>query len=94
MTRSYRKSKISSNGSTVGQKLFRNKENRASRRLTHQTLAEIGVQTINAPEELVEGLEGKLPIPKDFGNEWASPRDGKHYWDDMNTYDNGKYMRK
>lgn len=31
-------------------------------------------------QKLREERFDELPDPKEFGNEWASPRDGKRYW--------------
>lgn len=55
------------------QKKFRSQENRAQRRFVRVCLQ-------------IDPLEGQKLLthyhPKQYGNEWASPRDGKQYWGD------------
>jgi hypothetical protein len=55
---------------------FRASENRAKRRVVNALLA--------------VGEYDHMPNEKEFGNEWASPRDGKSYWIDHDD----KWMRK
>lgn len=59
-----------------GQHLFKTAESRAKRHRI-RNLLQIG--------EYIA-----LPHEKEYGNEWASPRDGKQYWLDHDA----KWMRK
>jgi hypothetical protein len=66
MSKSKKHTPISSNGSvTHGQKAFRSQENRAKRKKVKQLLK------VNH--------ESELPDEKEYGNEWNSPRGGKHW---------------
>jgi hypothetical protein len=78
MARSYKKSKIFGiAGRNPGvQKTFRSKENRAKRRLVAMKLSSEDYDM--------------LPDEKEYGNEWASPRDGLCYWENAEDED----MRK
>lgn len=76
MSRSKKKSPCGSNCSSVGQALFRKSENRAKRR--------------KVKTSLIKGDYETLPHEKEYGNEWASPRDGKQWWSDPKS----KWMRK
>ena len=63
------------------QKQFRSKENRAKRKKVKQILN--------------SNSKSDLPNEKEYGNEWASPRDGKQWFgrlQDKNYYK--KLMRK
>jgi len=73
MSNSYRKTAIIGNcGGTVHQKQFKQKEHRKERHAVKQSI--IGNK--------------EIPSPKQFGNEWDSPRDGKHWFKDK------KWLRK
>lgn len=64
-------------GATAGrQHRFKKQESRAKRRAIN-SLIKIGDTDI-------------LPHDREFGNEWASPRDGKQWWNDHDD----KWMRK
>ncbi len=65
MSRSYKKYPGGGLGSSKHQKQYKQAEHRAERSKIKSTL-----------------LVGKeiLPHPKEYGNEWSSPRDGKQYW--------------
>lgn len=69
MSRSYRHTKVFSNTSGGGQKRFRQYEHQAER-----TNVKITLKTCDDYDNLL------LPSPKEYGNEWSSPRDGKHFW--------------
>lgn len=69
MSRSYRHTQIFSNCSTGAQKRFKRYEHHAER-----TNVKIALKTCKDYDRLL------LPSPKEYGNEWASPRDGKHFW--------------
>lgn len=72
MSRSYRHTPISSVcGVVSGQKLFRSLENRAFRHKVKQFL--------------VADRDEPLPDEREYGNEWASPRDGKMWFGDLNS---------
>lgn len=75
MSRSKKYTQICSNTTSTGQKLFKMKQNRAKRKNVKTRLA-IG--------------NYDMPHEKEYGNEWASPRDGKHYLNDVNS----KWIRK
>lgn len=67
MSRSYRHTPIMGIAGTKSQKEFKKKEHRKERK------------TVN--NKLVSGY-WDLPDPREYGNEWASPRDGKiHFFD-------------
>lgn len=76
MSRSKKKNPGGGFGSSLNQAAFRSQENRRKRRLVNMKL--------QTGDELV------LIDEKKFGNEWASPRDGKQYWIDHDD----KWMRK
>lgn len=76
MSRSKKKHPGGGAASNLGQHLFKKKESRASRRAVRKVVS--------------MGEYENLPHDKEFGNEWASPRDGKQYW--INHDD--KWMRK
>ncbi len=59
-----------------GQAKFRSQENRAKRRKVNVLIHQ-------------EDYD-KLPDEKEYGNEWASPRDGKQWLTDKDS----KWMRK
>ena len=83
MSKSYKHTPISGWTTGDGQKNFRTSENKAKRRRVHQLL-----QT--------EQYED-MPDEKEYGNEWASPRDGKMYfghWQPDDPKDYQKSMRK
>src|ERR1017187_7985541 len=65
MSRSHKKTPICGNCSTSGQKAFRSQENRSKRHRVKQLCH--------------TGLYDKMPHDKEYGNEWDSPRDGKHW---------------
>jgi hypothetical protein len=79
MSRSYRKTPIigmtTCSSKPSAQKKFRTQENQAKRKKIKQLL--------HQGQEL-------LPHEKEYGNEWASPRDGKQYLTDDKEY----WMRK
>ena len=75
MSRSFKKHPGGGFASSKGQKKYKQSEHRAERSKIHQ---------------LLKLLFEDLPHPKEYGNEWASPRDGKQYW--LNPDD--KWMRK
>ena len=82
MSRSHRKSPCigvtARSSQPSAQKKFRSQENRKQRRRVRVEL-------------YVRLDDSLLPDPKRYGNEWASPRDGKCFsWDILNT----KWMRK
>lgn len=68
MSRSRRKTPISSICSSAGQKKFKKYEHKAERKKV-KMLLRIG--------------EEELPHPKEYGNEWSSPRDGKSYFGNL-----------
>jgi len=72
MSRSFKKNPAGGMCSTHGQKLFRSNENRAKRRKVNQLLQ------VNP--------ESELPHEKEYGNEWASPRDGHGWWGWIKRY--------
>lgn len=76
MSRSKRKTPRIGNCSTQGQHVFKKVESRASRRCVKK-LVNIGEYD-------------NLPHDKEFGNEWVSPRDGKHWLSDKDS----KWLRK
>ncbi len=71
MGKSYKRTPISGSTSNKGQKKFRSQENRAKRRAVSRLL--------HTGREI-------MPHEKEYGNEWDSPRDGKHW------YGEGKYL--
>lgn len=83
MSRSFRKTKIfsmtSGGGRSGTQKKFKIYEHQAER-----TNVKMKLRSCDDFEELI------LPSPKEYGNEWASPRDGKSYWENATKKD----MRK
>lgn len=79
MSRSFRRIKIFANCARRKQKMFKKNEHQRER-----TITRISLKKAKDYDNMV------LPTPKDFGNEWASPRDGKHYWSDASKKD----MRK
>ncbi len=76
MSRSKKKNPGGGITAGMGQAVFRKNENRAKRRMVNARL--------NTKQY------DKLPHEKEYGNEWASPRDGKQYWVDHDA----KWMRK
>jgi hypothetical protein len=69
MARSRKKTPISGVTCSTSNKEFKQQEHRRERRIVHQKL-------------LMEHYED-LPHIKQFGNEWASPRDGKMWFGDL-----------
>lgn len=65
MSRSYKHTPISSWCSTAGQKKFKQQEHRAERK--------------HVKQKLQQQQPDKINHPKEYGNEWSSPRDGK-WW--------------
>ena len=66
MSRSFRKTPIMGiSGGNSCQKYFKKQEHSRERTLVHQQLNK---------------LDCDLPSPKQFGNEWDSPRDGKMWF--------------
>jgi len=78
MSRSYKKTKIFSYCKSETQKRFKVSEHQAER-----SNVRIKLKTCKDYDNLVFS-------PKEYGNEWASPRDGKHYWENATKKD----MRK
>lgn len=76
MSRSKKKHPGGGIGRTCGQHSFKKKESRAKRKEV-RTLMALGKYDV-------------LPHEKEYGNEWASPRDGKVYW----IGSDAKWMRK
>lgn len=76
MSRSKRKTPIFSHTTGSGQRQFRDQENRAKRRRINLRI-------------IAEDYDN-MPHEKEYGNEWASPRDGKSYWGEATKRD----MRK
>lgn len=66
MSRSKKHTPFTSIASGSGQKKFRSQENRAKRRLTKT--------------RLLQERYDEMPQEKAYGNEWASPRDGKTWF--------------
>lgn len=62
-------------GSKRAQKKFRTYEHQAERTKINQILNQT-MNLIKDAEALIN-IELALPHPKEYGNEWASPRDGK-----------------
>ena len=79
MSRSYRHTQIFSHCSNGAQKRFKKYEHQAER-----TNVKIALKLCKDYDNMV------LPSPKDYGNEWISPRDGKFYWKNAGEKD----MRK
>lgn len=77
MSRSYRRTPIIGNCNSKVQHEFKKKEHRSERRRVKVCLQ----------------MNFECPHPKEYGNEWSSPRDGKHLLSDPND-DNRKWMRK
>ena len=71
MARSRKKTPITANTCSESAKKFKVLEHRRERRKARQALQ-------NAPEEVFP------PHPKEYGNEWDSPRDGKHWFGNLN----------
>lgn len=76
MSRSKKKYPGGGIASNIGQHKYKKDECRAWRRMVRKRLQ--------------SGEYEDLPHTKEYGNEWASPRDGKQYW--VNHDD--KWMRK
>lgn len=77
MSRSKKHTPICGNCSvTHGQKEFRTQENQAKRRKTTELLKYITDVNNEIQQYLIAT---KLPDEKEYGSEWASPRDGKHW---------------
>ena len=70
MSNSYKKTPICgwSCVSRGAQKKFKQHSNRAKRRKINQLCHSLNVDEVIWPHD------------KEYGNEWASPRDGKHYY--------------
>lgn len=68
MSRSYRKTPIVGASCSRSNKRFKQYEHRAERKKIKQLLA-LGIEN--------------LPHPKEYGNEWDSPRDGKNWFGDL-----------
>ncbi len=66
MGKSYRHTPIHGVTTASSNKTFKKHEHRRERREVHI--------------QLFTGNYDDLPHPKQYGNEWASPRDGKVYW--------------
>lgn len=66
MGKSIKKNPSGGNGSSKTQKKFKVYEHKAERKLVKQLLR--------------KDLYEILPHPKEYGNEWASPRDGKQWF--------------
>lgn len=86
MSRSYKKSPgggVTNASKSGAQKKFKRQEHKAERRTIRSSLT--------TQKEV-------LPHPKEYGNEWGSPRDGKTYWTESkdSEYYNLflKFMRK
>ena len=73
MARSRKRTPISGVTCSESNKKFKQQEHRRERRAVRQGL--------------LKCLEDEyLPHPKHYGNEWSSPRDGKMWFGDLNTY--------
>lgn len=72
MSRSYRKTPISSWTKSLSNKIFQNIEHRRFRKACKQKL-----HIFHTDEDLI------LPSTKKYGNEWDSPRDGKMYFGNL-----------
>lgn len=75
MSRSFKHHPGGGVASSRGQKLYRSQENKAHRRQVRKR---------------IQQLNFDMPHPKEYGNEWSSPRDGKCYWVNHDK----KWMRK
>lgn len=77
MSRSRRKTPIMGiTGNNSTQKKFKQKEHKRERKL------------VNQKDLLIE----ECPNPKEFGNEWASPRDGKAWFGNCKYLKADKYI--
>ena len=83
MGKSYKKKPGGGNCSSRRQKEFKVQEHQAERKIVRQQLTVAKALPLDA-------IDPDLPHPKEFGNEWSSPRDGKQYWIDHDK----DWMRK
>lgn len=67
MSRSFRKTPITGMTLSDSEKVFKVNEHQRERTRVKQTLVTFLDDTV-------------LPAPKQFGNPWAGPKDGKTYW--------------
>ena len=75
MSRSKKKHPGGGNANSTRQKQFKKQEHKAERHAVKQRL-----NTAIEADILGQDINVLLPHPKEYGNEWASPRDGKQYW--------------
>jgi hypothetical protein len=103
MSRSYKKTPKGSNCSSLGQKHFKECEHRAERKSINDRLKNFIENQIDLESDFKKIYnenkwmlyEEYLPHSKEYGNEWASPRDGKHWFGDLINYkDYKKWLRK
>ncbi len=93
MGKSKRKTPILGITTSLGHKSFKESEHRAERSKVH-TLLRNAVRIIDNIETFIQN-EILLPHPKEYGNEWASPRDGKSWHGHLENHpDFKKWMRK
>lgn len=91
MGKSYKKTPYLGICSSSGQKKFRTQEHQAERSKVKTCLQKLALN-----DSIVQDM---IPHPKEYGNEWASPRDGK-MWHGHLKYDPKwkeefkKWMRK
>lgn len=85
MTNSYKKTPIVSVASCSSNKKFKEFEHRKERKKIKMILV---IQNVLGKLEEVQEL---LPHPKQYGNEWDSPRDGKLYFGDWKNNHIGDY---
>ena len=76
------------------QRHFRSQENRAKRRYVNKTIS--GMINTGSNDQFTDHYGDMMfPHEKQYGNEWASPRDGKCYFgEDKHLPEFKKYMRK
>lgn len=80
MSRSRKKTPVSGNTTSESDKPGKIIDNRRYRHYSNQMVRQGDYEEIELPEYKMEP--------------WCWPKDGKHWWEEMKTYKNGKYMRK
>jgi hypothetical protein len=76
MSRSKKHTPVCSNTSSEHQKEYRTQENKAKRHRVNEILNHLSEVNNEIHQYLVAT---RLPDDKAYGNEWDSPRDGKHW---------------
>lgn len=66
MTRSFKKNPVIGHTTAETEKKFKQQEHQRERKRVNDALK-------------VDPEKEVLPAPKEFGNPWAGPKDGKHY---------------